>query len=45
MIANTIETPWQHWIADNFLTAECLAEVKSVDHTVTQATAGKRHAS
>jgi hypothetical protein len=42
MIANIIKTPWQHWIADNFLTAECLAEVKSVDHTVTQVIAGKR---
>ena len=34
--------PWQHWIADNFLTAECLAELKSVPHQRGQATAGKR---
>lgn len=34
--------PWQHWIADDFLTAECLAEVKSVRHTVEQMVYGKR---
>ena len=34
--------PWEHWITDNFLTAECLAEVKSISHTVPQLTPGKR---
>ena len=42
MIATEYNSPWQHWIADNFLTAECLAEVKSVRHTVEQLVHGKR---
>jgi hypothetical protein len=42
MIATVNHTPWTHWIVDDFLSAECLAEVKSVDHTVTQSTPGKR---
>ena len=42
MIAITNHTPWQHWIADNFLTLECLAEVKSINHFVPQLVTGKR---
>jgi hypothetical protein len=42
MIATVNHTPWTHWIVDDFLSAQCLAEVKSVDHTVTQSTPGKR---
>jgi hypothetical protein len=42
MIAITNHTPWQHWIADNFLTPECLAEVKSISHLVPQLVLGKR---
>lgn len=37
-----LHDPWEHWLADDFLTAECLAEVKSVRHTVPQLTPGKR---
>lgn len=42
MIATVNHSPWTHWIADNFLTAECLAEVKAVKHTVAQSIPGKR---
>ena len=42
MIATTNYIPWTHWIADDFLTPECLAEVKSIDHTREQLTYGKR---
>lgn len=42
MIAITKTVPWQHWIADNFLSTECLTEVKSVDHIVPQLVHGKR---
>jgi hypothetical protein len=42
MQATSITSPWMHWIADDFLTAECLAEVKSINHTVPQLTPGKR---
>ena len=34
--------PWQHWIADNFLDEQTLAEVKSIPHQRQQQTAGKR---
>jgi len=42
MVATTNHTPWQHWIADDFLTPECLAEVKSINHLVPQLVPGKR---
>jgi len=42
MIAVTNHIPWTHWIADEFLTKECLAEVKSIEHTREQTTYGKR---
>ena len=34
--------PWQHWIADNFLNENTLAELKSIPHQRQQHTAGKR---
>jgi hypothetical protein len=34
--------PWTHWLADDFLSAACLAEVKSIRHTVSQTVPGKR---
>jgi hypothetical protein len=42
MIATVNYTPWQHWIVDDFLSAECLAEVKSVGHVAPQLVPGKR---
>jgi len=42
MIATVNHTPWTHWIVDDFLSAECLAEVKSVRHAVPQLVPGKR---
>lgn len=42
MQANRIEHPWTHWIADNFLSPACLAEVKGVRHQVPQLVPGKR---
>jgi hypothetical protein len=34
--------PWCHWIVDDFLTADCLRELKSVQHNVTQNIPGRR---
>jgi hypothetical protein len=34
--------PWPHWITDNFLTSECLAEVKNIKHELPQENSGKR---
>ena len=42
MKAIEINNPWQHWIVDDFLNADTLAEVKSVEHIVEQAKPGKR---
>jgi hypothetical protein len=42
MITNKHTEPWPHWIADDFLTAECLAEVKTVKHALTQQNNGRR---
>ena len=42
MRATTHNTPWLHWIADDFLTPGCLSEVKSVEHVVEQALPGRR---
>ena len=36
------DQPWTHWIVDNFLSAECLAELKSVDHIGSQPLPGRR---
>lgn len=38
----SVSEPFQHWLVDNFLTEECLAEVKSVDGQQSQACLGKR---
>ena len=42
MKATTHNTPWKHWIVDDFLDKDTLAEVKSIDHRVDQALPGKR---
>jgi hypothetical protein len=42
MLVTTNLQPWQHWIVDDFLSVDCLAELKSVSHCVPQLTAGKR---
>jgi hypothetical protein len=34
--------PWLHWTAENFLSSDCLAELKAVDHSRHQQTDGKR---
>jgi len=34
--------PWTHWVADDFLSPECLAELKSVDHEGSQPSPGRR---
>lgn len=34
--------PWRHWLVDGFLTAPCLQEVKSIQHTVPQQNYGRR---
>jgi hypothetical protein len=34
--------PWPHWITDDFLTSECLAEVKTVEHALPQENSGRR---
>ena len=43
MKASTYNTPWLHWIVDDFLDRDTLAEVKSVEHTVEQAKPGRRY--
>lgn len=40
-----VDTPWQHWLVDNFLSAECLEEVKQVDNVVEQQLHGRRSGS
>jgi hypothetical protein len=42
MKASRIDRPWTHWIADDFLSAECLNEVKKINHDVIQLVPGKR---
>lgn len=42
MKAHKIDQPWTHWIADDFLSPECLHEVKLVQHQVIQLVPGKR---
>jgi hypothetical protein len=34
--------PWTHWISDDFLSPECLAELMSVDHAGSQPLPGRR---
>ena len=43
MKASTYKKPWLHWIVDDFLDRDTLAEVKSVEHTVEQAKPGRRY--
>lgn len=42
MNTQEFDFPWRHWIADDFLSAECLAEVKSIPMQNVQAKAGRR---
>lgn len=42
IVAKSITTPWQHWLADHFLTPACLKELKEVKHEEFQQVAGKR---
>lgn len=42
MITQHNTTPWEHWITDNFLSPECLAEVKNIRHELPQENSGKR---
>ena len=37
-----IDWPWRHWIADDFLSPACLAELKSLTHDAPQVTTGRR---
>jgi hypothetical protein len=39
---NSVKTPWQHWLADHFLTPACLGELKAVKHEEFQQVAGRR---
>lgn len=36
------EQPWPHWLADDFLTDACLAELKAIDLTHDQTEPGRR---
>jgi len=42
MNATINHDPWCHWIADDFLSVDCLAELKAVDHNRHQIIQGKR---
>ena len=37
--------PWTHWIIDNFLSTECLYELKHIDNLVPQVLEGRRYGS
>lgn len=39
---DTYQTPWAHWIVDNFLSEKCLKELKEIDHLSTQNIKGRR---
>lgn len=45
MKTTSVKNPWQHWITDDFLSPECLAEVKSITNIVPQENYGKRNGS
>jgi hypothetical protein len=45
MKTTSIKLPWQHWVTDDFLSLECLAEVKQVKHVVNQSSYGVRNGS
>ena len=40
-----VTMPWQHWLVDDFLSADCLEEVKQVDNIVNQQLCGRRNGS
>ena len=40
MIAQSFDKPWKHWIVDDFVDSDTLAEIKSIDHLVEQAKPG-----
>jgi hypothetical protein len=40
-----IDQPWPHWIQDDFLSAECLAELKAIPSELPQTIAGRRNGS
>lgn len=42
VVTNSITKPWHHWLADHFLTPQCLAELKKVKHKESQQITGKR---
>jgi len=42
VVTKSITDPWQHWIADHFLTPACLKELKNVKHKEFQQIVGKR---
>lgn len=39
------EMPWKHWLVDDFLSIECLIELKGVNHSATQINSGRRYGS
>ncbi len=40
-----ILSPWKHWLVDNFLSPECLSEVKQIENTHEQIIYGRRSGS
>lgn len=40
-----IETPWKHWLVDDFLSSNCLEEVKQIDFSHEQQIHGRRSGS
>lgn len=45
MKTTLVNSPWKHWITDDFLSQECLAEVKAIDIVSPQINHGKRNGS
>lgn len=39
------DKPWKHWIVDDFLTNDCLTELKSIDSELPQTLQGRRYGS
>ncbi len=40
-----VPLPWKHWLVDDFLSSECLSEVKQIDRTHEQQIHGRRNGS
>ena len=38
-------SPWSHWIVDDFLSSDCLSELKNIDDLVPQLLEGRRYGS